>query len=83
MNKQNQLSGSEAVYGFAAWLTTKNEPVVISAHKDAAYVCDLVSQFCEINNLDEPRSNWTNNLTHPPTMNEIVIKEVEPLDTTH
>jgi hypothetical protein len=65
MNKPTQLSASEAVYGFAAWLTTRYEPVTLSARHDAGIVARLVSEFCKVNNLPEPRDHWEENLTHP------------------
>jgi hypothetical protein len=51
------LSGSEALYGFAAWLTTRKEAITIGSNHDAAAVCDLVKRFCDENHLDEPRDN--------------------------
>jgi hypothetical protein len=60
------LNASEAVYGFAAWLTTREERVVLSAMDDAAPVCALVKRFCEINNLPEITEQWPNHLIHPP-----------------
>lgn len=60
------LSSSEAVYGFAAWLTTRKTPITMSSSHDAAAVPRLVHTFCEFNKLDEPRENWANVLVHPP-----------------
>ncbi len=42
----NEMSGSEAVYGFAAWLTTREDEVLFSAHSDSAEAADLVDEFC-------------------------------------
>jgi len=42
------LNPTEAVYGFAAWLTCRNEKTVISASDDAAPICELVKQFCDM-----------------------------------
>lgn len=64
--EMEELSGSEAVYGFAAWLTCRNESVVFSARDDAAIVADLVGEFCKVNKLPEPREGWHNRLIHPP-----------------
>lgn len=47
------LNPSEAVYGFAAWLTTRREKTVMSASDDAAPIVELIKQFCEANNLPE------------------------------
>lgn len=71
-----QLSGSEAVYGFVAWLTTsddfenilKNPP--FGPTQDAAPWAELVNQFCIINQLAEPREEWNMLLTHPEPKND-------------
>lgn len=60
-----ELSASEAVYGFAAWLTTRYEPVTLSALHDAGIAAELVAEFCKVNGLPEPRDHWEQNLTHP------------------
>ena len=62
---QNMLNPSEAVYGFAAWLTTRNEKTVMSASDDAAPVATLVEQFCKANLLPEVSKQWPFNLVHP------------------
>ena len=70
----NQLSGSEAIYGFCGWLTMGPKQVVMSASDDAGVVADLIKQFCDKNKLDEPREDWTKNLTHPQVI-KILEKE--------
>ena len=59
------LSASEAVYGFAGWLTTRPERVVISSRDDAAIVADLVAEFCRVNQFANPREGWADSLVHP------------------
>jgi len=59
------LNSSEAVYGFAAWLTSRKEKIVLSANNDAAPICELIKQFCSVNNLPDVSSEWPNNLIHP------------------
>lgn len=65
MAKPKKLSASEAVFGFAGWLTTRDEQVVMSAHDEAGRVAELCAIFCKVNGLAEPRRNWANALTHP------------------
>lgn len=60
-----ELKGSEAVYGLLSWLTVRNEVVIFSAKHDAAIAANLAKEFCEANNLPDPRDGWQNNLTHP------------------
>jgi len=59
------LTASEALYGFAAWLTTREQAVTVGANYDASIWAELVNQFCEANSLPKPREDWTTWLTHP------------------
>jgi hypothetical protein len=59
------MNASEAVYGFAGWLTSRKEKTVMSSTHDAAPVAELVKQFCEENKLPEVTESWPANLTHP------------------
>ncbi len=61
-----ELSGSEAVFGFVAWLTTRDTEVVFGAKHDASVACDLVAKFCETNKLKKPSENYHHQLIHPP-----------------
>jgi len=60
-----KLSASEALYGFAAWLSCRDKKIAIGASCNAAPLADLVKEFCEANELDEPANGWEKNLTHP------------------
>jgi len=64
--KKNELTGSEALYGFGAWLTTREK---VSGPFSASHLtppmAELIKEFCEVNRLTEPRENWTDYLTHP------------------
>ena len=62
---EHELSGSEALFGFTAWLTRRKSEVTFSAKHDAGEVASLVNEFCKVNELAEPRENWTDRLTHP------------------
>jgi len=61
----NEMTGSEALFGFCGWLTTRDEKTVMSASDDAACIADLIKKFCDTNKLTEPRSEWDKLLTHP------------------
>lgn len=63
-----QLSGSEAVFGLLAWLTTRDETTVLGPSQDVDVT--IVERFIEANGLTEPREAWHELLTHP--------KEPEP-----
>tara|TARA_R110002096_G_scaffold384121_1_gene578071 strand:+ start:273 stop:674 length:402 start_codon:yes stop_codon:yes gene_type:complete len=62
----NEMSGSEAIFGFMAWLTSRDEITPeLGASRDAGVAAQLIEEFCNTNNLSEPKENWTDNLTHP------------------
>ena len=61
----DRLSASEAVYGFAAWLTTRKEAVVLGRKHNSALIASLVAKFCETNGLSKTREGWEKNLLHP------------------
>jgi hypothetical protein len=61
----NCLNPTEAVYGFAAWLITREEKTMMSSSDDSAPIVHLVNQFCEVNNLPAVSKQWPNNLIHP------------------
>jgi len=60
-----QLSGSEAVFGLLAWLTTRDETTVLGPHQQVDV--SIATQFVEANRLAEPREAWHELLTHPKT----------------
>lgn len=68
------LNPSEAVYGFAAWLTCRKARTIMSASDDAAPIADLVAQFCKVNNLPDVSVNWPNKLIHPS--DEVAVPDV-------
>jgi len=59
------LSGSEALYGFCAWLTSRKKITKMGSTNDCGIIADLIKTFCDTNNLEEPRDNWNGFLTHP------------------
>ena len=61
----DEMTGSEAVFGFCAWLTTRQENTIFGSSKNCTPIADRIKEFCETNNLVEPRYNWTDLLTHP------------------
>ena len=59
------LNSSEAVYGFAAWLTCREEKTIMGAPEDVAPIVELVKLFYETNNLPAVSDNWPEELIHP------------------
>lgn len=62
---KNQLSGSEAVYGFCGWLTSRKETTIMSSKHDASCIAVLIEEFCKVNELTEPQHGWEKILKHP------------------
>lgn len=60
-----ELSGSEAVFGLAAWLSGRKESVTFGDKHDCASLADLCGEFCDANNLTEPVDGWQHTLIHP------------------
>lgn len=62
----HKLTASEALYGFAGWLTSRENPVTLSANHEASTAADLVAEFIKANDLgDVSREDWHKFLTHP------------------
>lgn len=44
-----KMTATEAVYGFAGWLTCRQEAITMGATHDAAPVADLVKRWLDTN----------------------------------
>ena len=62
---KDKLTAAEAVYGFAAYLTSREKSITLSAHNNASPVVDLVVDFLAVNSLGDPRDNYADYLIHP------------------
>lgn len=60
-----ELSASEAVYGFAAWLLTRDRGIKIGKDCPMGELADLINDFCEANDLRDPRPGWNERLICP------------------
>ena len=54
-----ELSASEALFGFCAWLTTQKAKTVMSSSDECSVICNRIKTFCKVNNLTDPREHWT------------------------
>ena len=59
------LSPSEAIFGFAAWLTCREEVITVGATETAGKIAELAGEFTRTNNLEPPRDGWEKDLIHP------------------
>jgi hypothetical protein len=60
-----QLTPSEALFGFCAWLTSREPVTIMSSVHDCSHVATLIDKFCEVNRLEMPEPGWIEGLTHP------------------
>lgn len=59
------LTASEAVFGFAAWLTGRAEAVTLGSAHGCAGIPDLCAQFIAANKLAPVRGGYHHGLTMP------------------
>ena len=52
------LTAAEAIFGFCAWLTTREKRTVMSCRDDAAPIVELISRFCAANNFSDVRDDY-------------------------
>lgn len=65
MKKSKELSASEALFGFGAWLTARSKPITFGATYNAGPMAQLINEFSRANNLNPPRNGWNNLLVMP------------------
>ncbi len=59
---------SEALFMFAAWITTRDEAVSAGSGHECSIWAKLVSEFCEHNGFEEVRADvYPHNMEHPPS----------------
>lgn len=74
---KRKLNASEAVYGFVAWLTTREKKTIMSRKHNCSEVADLVKEFCQANNFIAPRGGWEKSLINPYNCSEEVHKSLK------
>lgn len=63
--EKNEMTASEALYGFCWWLTSRDKQTIMSAKDDAWTAAVLIEKFCEVNKLTPTRNDWEKLLIHP------------------
>ncbi len=66
MTKIKVANQSEALYGFAAWLTTRAGTLKVGAEHDASPMATLVDRFCTGQGFAEPRDAFPKMLNSYP-----------------
>lgn len=65
METKDNIIASEALFGFAAWLTTRETTVIASRVHDASVWAGLVDEFMKANNLQDPREDYHKRFVMP------------------
>lgn len=74
------VTPSEALYGFAGWLTTRDEHVTFGSNRDASKPCELIAQYCREQGFAEPRYGiFPHNLKGMPSTKADKPARVTPL----
>lgn len=61
-----KITASEAVFGFAAWVTCRTDVVKAGATEDAAVWAEMAAEWCKENDLPQPREGiYPQNITQP------------------
>ena len=64
--RDKKASASEAVYGFAAWLTCRSEAVTLGAAHEASTAAELVDTYCRSQGFEPPRDDYADRLRPAP-----------------
>ncbi len=62
----DETTPSEAIYAFAAWLSTRKESVCIGGLYEVPPMPELVDEFCKSQGFEKPRNDYTNFLRPYP-----------------
>ena len=63
--KKHTVTASEAVFGFAAWLTGRIQGQCFGAHFNSAPAAELAGLWCDENKLPRPRKIFPKNIIQP------------------
>jgi len=61
-NPEDCLSASEALFAFCGWLTGRREVTTMSAAHECSCVAELIQEFINRHNLENPRNGWEDNI---------------------
>jgi hypothetical protein len=71
------ITPTEAVYGFAAWLTSSRKRIVMSSRHNATPALEAVVEFCNTNNLPPLDFGWEQKVQFPNLMKVMQDKRLE------
>jgi len=50
--KYNYVPPTAAIYGFCAWLTTREKRTILSNHDNSGIIADLIIKYSRVNNFE-------------------------------
>lgn len=59
------MTPTDAVYGFAAWLTCRKDTMQVGYTHDAAAMADCAKKWCEANGIPEVSDAYPDNIVQP------------------
>lgn len=62
ISKGEELKASEAIFGFCAWLVSRNEDIKAG---DVKKIIELASSFIEVNKFSLPEDRWFDRIKIP------------------
>ena len=65
MKQKPRITASEAVFGFAGWLTARKGTLTIGATHSASKIAELAGEWLLCNKLRPPRRIFPKNIRHP------------------
>jgi len=66
--KTERISPSEAIFGFASWLTCRAGSIAIGSSHEAGVMAELADEWCRANILAKPRDGiYPENIIQPKT----------------
>tara|TARA_R110000868_G_scaffold80134_1_gene227934 strand:- start:2156 stop:2683 length:528 start_codon:yes stop_codon:yes gene_type:complete len=68
MSRKRKPNATEALFGFAAWLVSRKERLIISCDDSAEPLAECIGRYIQINKLPPPLENYERNLMFPPVI---------------
>lgn len=59
------MKAADALYGFVAWLTTREKPITFGAHHHCGPAADAVKEFLDKQGESDVSDEYPDNITMP------------------
>jgi len=75
--EKTRVTNAEAIMGFSAWLTTRDEVITASSKHDASQWANAAAEFSKVNGFDEFTRNYPDNLTFPKDNEPVIVDSAD------